>query len=40
LCALNKLLKDTTNEMLRQAAFKEEAIVAGMLLEDYMNSKQ
>ena len=40
LSSLNKLLKDATNDMLRQAAFKEEAIYKGMLIEDYLNSKK
>ena len=38
LCLLNKLLKQATNEMLRQAAFKSEAITRGMIIEDYINS--
>jgi hypothetical protein len=38
LVSLNKKLKDVTNEMLRQAAFKSEAIQKGMIIEDFINS--
>jgi hypothetical protein len=40
LVGLNKKLKDVTNEMLRQAAFKSEAIQQGMIIEDFINSKR